>query len=108
MQTLGARRARDVAAVAFVAAALIAAILFFRWAYSDTAKPQLVEGTITGFSNSLVRGQMRAQIVASIRLPDGSIWQMRWPDDQLVCRVGDKIRVERHDHYLRLVKADCA
>ena len=107
MQTLSAQRAKEAATIVLLAVILIAAILLVRWRNHDAAPPEMVDAKITGFTNSFRRGSFGSRIIAFVRLPDGRTGSVSWADDRVVCRVGDTVSVERHDHYLRLVKADC-
>jgi hypothetical protein len=72
-------------------------------------EPERLEGRIIGFEGRLsLYVSMENEVVGRVRLADGSIRRVRWPEQGAShCRVGDTVRLARLGNRIRVVPPGC-
>ena len=89
---------REAPAVAELVAILGVAILALALLYLPTDREgELVEGEVAGFHGYLSEGRMQNVVLASVRMDDGRILNIRMPASSAAsrCRVGDRVTMNR-------------
>jgi hypothetical protein len=101
---------RELPAFAIVAAILGIVVLVFALVYLPTGREgELVEGEVVGFHGFLDEGRMNNVVLASVRLDEGRIQNVRIPTSSAAsrCRVGDRLSMVRRGRRLILHGSGC-
>jgi hypothetical protein len=100
------REARAALAVIAMIAGLV--LLFSRGYASPERAPERMTGQIVGFHGYLLRSQFNNVTLGSVRLADGRIVNVRWPERRARhCRKGDHVELERYGARLRVAGDGC-
>ncbi|MGE0180220.1 MAG: hypothetical protein AB7O91_10425 [Sphingomonas sp.] len=103
-------RLREVLAILFALAAAVGIALLYRWRYAtDDRRQRLIEAEILSFSGHLSKAKLRNLRMAWVRLPDGRVNRVRWPDSARAshCRAGDRVRLISYDFRVRVWRDGC-
>ena len=97
------RAMQELPAVAGVAALLGAVLLAFVLIYLPTDREgELVQGEVVGFHGFLEEGIMQNVVLATVRLDEGRVLNVRIPISSAAsrCRVGDRLSMVRRGRRL--------
>jgi hypothetical protein len=102
-------RLREALAAIVVILLVAGFTLYFRWRYAEPDhSAEQIEAEIVGFHGVLDEARMRNVTLASVRLPNGQIANVRWQEGRArYCRVGHRINLVRFGSRLRVADGRC-